>query len=155
MKNIFIFFYLLFSLNLFSQPVIVWQKTIGGNNADELFVIRQTIDGGYVLGGYSNSNISGDKTENNRGGDDYWIVKIDSSGNIQWEKTIGGSGYDDLFSMEQTTDSGYILGGRSDSNISGDKTENSRGLTDYWILKLDALGNIQWQKTIGGNDDDG
>jgi hypothetical protein len=130
---------------------IQWQKTIGGNSDDVLYTIRQTIDGGYILGGLSGSNISGDKTENNKGVLDYWVVKTTASGNIQWQNTIGGSGDDRLFSIQQTTEGGYILGGFSTSSISGDKTENSKGFSDYWIVKADPSGNIQWQKTIGGS----
>src|ERR1041384_3081915 len=99
---------------------------------DNLKSIQQTIDGGYILGGSSTSFISGDKTENSNGGNDYWVVKIDSTGHIQWQNTIGGNGEDILNSVQQTSDGGYILGGYSDSNISGDKTENSMGHTDYW-----------------------
>lgn len=61
-----------------------------------------------------------------------------------------GSGDDMLVSIQQTADGGYVLGGSSDSNISGDKTENSYGLSDYWIVKIDDTGNVQWQQTIGG-----
>jgi hypothetical protein len=133
---------------------IQWQNTIGGNAIDLLYALQQTADGGYILGGYSNSNISGDKTENRQGSLDYWVVKLDASGNIQWQNTIGGNDDEDLRSLQQTADGGYILGGKSNSNISGDKTENSQGGWDYWVVKLDASGNIQWQNTIGGNDDD-
>lgn len=130
---------------------IQWQNTIGGNNDDILNSIQQTTDGGYILGGYSNSNISGDKTENSQGGHDYWVVKLDATGNIQWQNTIGGDNEDILIALQQTSDGGYILGGHSNSNLSGDKTENSQGDYDYWVIKLDATGNIQWQNTIGGN----
>jgi hypothetical protein len=134
---------------------IQWQNTIGGSYSDVLNSIQQTADGGYILGGYSQSNISGDKTENSNGGFDYWIVKTDASGNIQWQNTIGGNGnFDFLYSAQQTADGGYILGGRSNSNISGDKTENNNAGHDYWVVKTDASGNIQWQNTIGGNGDD-
>ncbi len=133
---------------------IQWQNTIGGNNDDNLTSIQQTTDGGYILGGYSYSDISGDKTENSQGSDDYWVVKLNASGNIQWQNTIGGSGYDQLYSIQQTSDGGYILGGYSESNISGDKTENSQGFDDYWVVKLDTTGNIQWQNTIGGSNFD-
>lgn len=134
-----------------SQPSIEWQNTIGGSGNDLLFSIQSTPDGGYILGGYSESNISGDKTENSNGGNDYWIVKIDAFGNILWQNTIGGSGNDQLTCLKLTSDGGYILGGYSISNISGDKTENSIGLFDYWIVKTDSMGNVQWQNTIGGN----
>jgi hypothetical protein len=159
MKNIYkiIFLCLLTSVlcppSSFSQtaPGIEWQNTIGGNNYDWLTFIEQTADGGYILGGTSGSSISGDKTENCIGGYDYWIVKTDTLGNIQWQNTIGGSGDDWFYSMQQTADGGYILGGYSDSYISGDKTENNIGNGDYWIVKTDSLGNIQWQNTIGGS----
>ncbi|MFI5218782.1 MAG: T9SS type A sorting domain-containing protein [Bacteroidia bacterium] len=151
MKKLFLLlvsFHLLF-IRGFSQN-IQWQNTIGGGNHDGLNSISQTSDGGYICGGGSISNISGDKTENCLGQHDYWVVKIDISGNIQWQNTIGGSGYDVITSISQTSDGGYICGGRSNSNISVDKTENCLGGFDYWVIKLDMLGDIQWQNTIGG-----
>jgi len=141
-------------LKLDATGVIQWENTIGGNGDDNLYSIQQTADGGYILGGYSFSNISGDKTENSLGLSDYWVVKLDATGVIQWENTIGGNGDDDLYSIQQTADGGYILGGHSISNISGDKTENSLGLNDYWVVKLNAGGTIQWQNTVGGNGTD-
>ncbi len=133
---------------------IEWQNTIGGNLEDQLFSLQQTADGGYILGGKSRSDISGDKTQNSFGGYDYWIVKTDSIGNILWQNTIGGSINDELNSIHKTSDGGFVLGGYSGSNISGSKTENTLGGYDYWIVKTDSLGDIQWQNTIGGGDDD-
>lgn len=133
---------------------IQWQNTIGGSNSDWLNAVSQTDDGGFIIGGRSDSNISGDKTEVSNGGNDYWIIKTDASGNIEWQNTIGGNSDDWLYSIQQTDDGGYFLGGRSASNISGDKTEDSNGGFDYWVLKTDSAGNIQWQNTIGGNGND-
>ncbi len=136
---------------------IQWQKTIGGVQSDQLYSIQQTTDGGYILGGFSDSPISGDKTGDVIGSSgyyDFWIVKTDGAGNVQWQNTIGGSKYDRLFSMQQTADGGYILGGTSESNISGNKTELNLGDTDYWIVKTDSMGNIQWENTIGGGNSD-
>lgn len=130
---------------------IQWQKTIGGNDVDYLHYIQQTTDGGYILGGWSKSNISGDKTENSLGSYDLWVVKLNATGDIQWQNTIGGNKEERLMVLRQTTDGGYILGGNSNSNISGDKTEDSKGFNDYWVVKLDAAGDIQWQNTIGGD----
>ena len=139
----------------FSQdPAIMWQKTIGGSGGDYSTIFENTSDGGFIIGGYSTSNMSGEKTENSNGGTDIWIVKLDASGNIMWQKTFGGSGEDFLMSVKQTSDGGYIVGSGSDSNISGDKTEDSRGGFDYWILKLNSIGNIVWQKTYGGDQPD-
>lgn len=139
------------STSFAQAPPVQWQKTIGGSGSEYLYSLHQTADGGYILGGYSTSDTSGNKTENSRGGRDYWVVKLDVTGTIQWQKTIGGSSVDVLNSLQQTTDGGYILGGTSRSNISGDKFENTRGGDDYWVVKLDGAGTIQWQKTIGGN----
>jgi hypothetical protein len=143
-------FLLIGTSTLYSQE-IEWQNTIGGSSLDNLYSIQQASDGGYILGGYSISPISGDKTENSWGLFDYWIVKTDSLGSILWQNTIGGSGGDELRCINQTGDGGYIIGGSSESPISGDKTEDSLGLYDYWIVKTNSLGTIQWQNTIGGS----
>lgn len=141
-------------LKLDSTGAIVWQKVFGGSLVDRMEATLQTADGGYILGGYSNSPASGNKTENSQGGSDFWIIKLDDTGNIIWQNTIGGSDIDVLRDLIQTADGGYLAGGYSKSNISGDKTENSRGDFDYWVLKLDATGNITWQKTLGGQFED-
>ncbi len=133
---------------------IVWQNTIGGSENEYLYFIEQTNDGGYILGGNSDSGISGDKTEPCIGNKDIWIVKLNTTGNIIWQNTIGGSSSDELKEVHQTFDGGYICGGLSYSGISGDKTEASNGSSDYWILKLDSVGNIVWQNAIGGNNSD-
>ncbi len=130
-----------------------WDKNFGGTNWEDLSSIQQTADGGYILGGTSASDISGDKTQNTWGTtSDYWIVKIDALGNKQWDKNFGGMGNDHLQSILQTSDGGYIFGGYSASNSSGDKTQNLWGFTDYWIVKTDSLGNKQWDKDFGGTD---
>lgn len=131
-----------------------WQKTIGGSSQEKLHSIYQTKDGGYILGGSSSSDISGDKTQNCYGSLDYWVVKLDGDGAIEWQQTIGGVFFDELRSIEQTIDGGYVLGGYSNSPKSGNKTDDNFGIGDFWVLKLDKKGNIDWQKTIGGNQDD-
>ena len=133
---------------------IQWDKTIGGSDNDNFKSVIQTSDGGYALIGESKSNISYDKTENSRGSSDYWLVKLDSKGNIQWDKTIGGSGTEYIDHIVQTSDGGYILAGSSDSPISGDKSEDSLGFVDYWVVKLDKNGKKVWDKTIGGSNYD-
>ena len=144
-------------VKLNSTGLIEWQNTIGGNGNDHLYSIKQTSDGGYILGGNSNSGINGDKTEACLGGafyGDYWVVKLDSVGTIEWQNTIGGTDDDRLKSIIQTSDGGYLLGGYSESELGGDKTEPSNGLDDFWIIKLDSIGSIEWQNTIGGSGDD-
>lgn len=133
---------------------IIWQNTIGGDLDDNVYSVEQTADGGYFVGGFTFSGISGDKTEANFGGLDYWVLKLDAIGNIEWDKSFGGTEDDELFSAKPTSDGGYILGGSSFSSISGNKTEISRGSKDYWIIKLNATGSIEWQKTIGGSNID-
>ncbi|MEN5305961.1 T9SS type A sorting domain-containing protein [Chryseobacterium cucumeris] len=126
---------------------IQWQKTLGGSNVDDAQSIRQTTDGGYIIAGSSNSgdgDISG-----NHGNYDYWIVKLDSNGNMQWQKSLGGSSMDMAQSIQQTSEGGYIVAGSSSSN-DGDVSGNHGG-GDYWIVKLDINGNIQWQKSLGGS----
>ncbi|MBX3257764.1 MAG: T9SS type A sorting domain-containing protein [Chitinophagaceae bacterium] len=127
---------------------IQWQKTLGGRYFDEAYSIQQTTDGGYIVAGNSSSN-DGD-VSGNHGGNDYWVVKLDATGNIQWQKSLGGTGEDKAKSVQQTTDGGYIVAGYSNSN-DGDVSGNHGGY-DYWVVKLDTTGNIQWQKSLGGTD---
>ena len=132
---------------------IQWQKSLGGSIYDKPNSIQQTNDGGYIVAGYSNSN-DGDVTGNHGGGYDYWIVKLDSSGNLQWQKSLGGTYHDDVAnSIQQTYEGGYIVAGYSCSS-DGDITGN-HGYGDYWVVKLDTTGNLQWQKSLGGSNDDG
>lgn len=128
----------------------LWDKVYGGIFSDYQTSIAQTADGGFILGGYSNSPASFSKTGSFRGVTDYWIIKTDAAGNKQWDRTLGGTGGDYLYTVQQTTDKGYILGGSSNSNALLEKSENSKGLYDNWIVKLDAGGNLQWDKTYGG-----
>lgn len=136
------------------QGELEWQKTIGGRYYDVLRSIYQTEDGGYILGGYSNSIASGEKSEKNLGEGDYWIVKLNPAGTIEWERTIGGDKDDELFALIPTEDNGFLLGGSSNSRISNLKqVDNSQG-ADWWIVRTDEQGEIQWQKTydIAQND---
>lgn len=129
---------------------IEWQKALGGSNNDVIQSIRQTTDGGYIAAGSSKST-DGDTTINH-GNFDFWVVKLDNSGNIQWQKSLGGSGIDEAQSIQQTAEGGYIVAGISSSN-DGDVSGN-QGDQDYWVVKLDNIGNIQWQKSLGGSDSD-
>jgi gliding motility-associated-like protein len=132
----------------------IWDKTYGGDKDEMLAKVKWLDDGSYILAGSSKSGKSGDKTQNAQGGWDYWIVKISDDGTKIWDKTFGGSKDDFLYSIDISIDDGYILGGYSTSAKSGDKTEDSRGGTDYWIVVIDADGNFKWDKTIGGSSED-
>lgn len=131
-----------------------WQRTIGGSGQDELNVTVRTKDGGFVIGGSSSSNKSGEKSTNGFGGLDYWVLKLDKEGKIIWQQTFGGNYNDELRSIALTEDGGFLLGGSSNSTDTGTKTQKNIGQSDYWIIKLDKDGNEQWQKTIGGKGDD-
>lgn len=129
---------------------IVWNKLLGGNQDDWGKSIQQTADGGYIVAGYSGSSANGDVTGTSHGSFDYWIVKLDGTGNIEWDKLIGGGGSDKAQSVKQTTDGGYIVAGYSGSSASGDVTGTNHGGLDYWVVKLDGSGNIMWNRLLGG-----
>lgn len=137
-------------VKLDATGVIQWQKSLGGTGSEIAYSIQQTLDGGYIVAGQSNS-IDGDVTANH-GSFDYWIVKLDVTGTIQWQKSLGGTSYDKANSIMSTTDGGYIVAGASFST-NGDVTGN-HGSYDYWVVKLDNNGAIQWQKCLGGSDVD-
>ncbi len=130
---------------------ILWSRTLGGSSKDRANSIQQTNDGGYIIAGESwstNGHVTGHNGLNNP---DYWVVKLDSDGALQWQKSLGGSEYDVANSIQQTNDGGYIVAGYSNSN-DGD-VSGHQGLTfvaDYWVVKLNSSGNIQWQKSLGG-----
>jgi hypothetical protein len=209
-----------FNIKVYNQnasPTKNWDKTIGGSSYDFGNAIELTDDGGYIIAGQSQSSISGDKTTSNKGFADFWVVKLNANGAIQWDKTCGGSlgdiaraivkcsngdflicgqsrspqdgdksqtahldfnnlntfdywvvridangnklwdkrfgwnGLEDIQKAIQTSDGGFLLGGNSNSNNGGEKTENVRGSYDGWLVKIDANGNKLWDKTLGGN----
>ncbi len=129
---------------------IEWQKSLGGTDNEVAECIQQTNDGGYIVAGYSASN-NGD-VSGNHGFTDYWVVKLNSIGAIEWQKSLGGTNFDSANSIHQTTDGGYIVAGQARS-INGNVSGN-HGNGDYWVVKLSSLGTIEWQKSLGGSDDD-
>lgn len=135
-------------VKLDSSGNLQWQKALGGTSNERAFEIQQTSDGGYIVSGDTYSSNSGDVSSTAFGsGRDFWIVKLGSTGNITWEKRFGGSGEDNAYSISQTSDSGYIVSGTTTS-INGNISFNN-GQGDFWIIKLDALGNLQWEKALG------
>jgi hypothetical protein len=129
---------------------ILWSKTYGGSQANVESQMKQTSDGGYILLGYTTSNDG--EVQGNHGFADYWVVKIDSLGNIEWSKCLGGSYNDYPCCIDITKDSGYICNGYTGSN-DGDVSGN-HGQYDYWVVKLDKGGNLKWQRPLGGADND-
>jgi len=137
-----------FNVPLFAQPTIEWQKCLGGSGVDEAISIQQTNDGGYIVTGKTLSN-NGDVT-GNHGVSDFWVVKLNGLGAIQWQRSLGGSNHDRGYSIQQTSDGGYIVAGQTESN-DGD-VSGLHGDIDFWVVKLNSLGAIQWQKTLGGSE---
>ena len=133
-----------------SAGKIQWEKSFGGTENDYVYAIQQTDDGGYIFAGNSMSK-DGDVT-GNHGSFDYWIVKLDSKGIMQWQKSLGGKGFEEARSIKQTSDGGYIIAGFSVSK-DGDVTGN-HGEQDFWVVKLNSSGNLQWQKSLGGSSKD-
>jgi uncharacterized delta-60 repeat protein len=117
---------------------IIWDKAYGGTNYDYAHSVQQTSDGGYIVAGYTNSFGVGTY--------DAFLIKTDANGNLQWAKTYGGTNWDQAFSVQQTSDGGYIVAGLTRSF--------GAGLNDIFLIKTDANGNLQWAKTYGGTNFD-
>lgn len=133
---------------------IAWQQTLGGTREEHLYDAISTYDYGVLLAGSSVSEASGNKKDGSQGDLDYWLWKMTEDGKLEWQKNYGGTGNDYLYSVAYTKDGGYILGGSSDSSKCDDKDTDGYGKLDYWIVKLNPRGEIEWQKTYGGSEDD-
>ena len=128
----------LWVLKLDTGGNIVWQKTYGGANDDAAYSVQPTADSGYVVAGRTSSF--------GAGSGDAWVLKLDAGGNIVWEKTYGGTNSDIASSVQPTSDGGYVVAGWT--------TSFGAGSDDAWVLKLDAGGNVVWQKSYGGPSSD-
>ena len=142
-------------VSLAADGSIQWQRSLGGTAADELVYIINTVDGGTISIGNS-SSADGDLTANH-GMQDIWVVKMDRTGVVQWQKNYGGSFAETGRSIRQTSDGGYIFIGSTASNdgdVSGNHGTGTYPPTDIWVVKLDAAGAIQWQRCYGGSESD-
>jgi hypothetical protein len=121
-------------VKLDAEGIIEWQNAYGGPDVDRSRAVQQTFDGGYIVSGMTNSFGEGTR--------DFWVLKLDAEGIIEWQRTYGGKDFDVSRSIELTPDGGYIVAGWS----------KSFGVRwgDYWIIKLDSDGKIQWEKSYGG-----
>lgn len=140
-------------LKFSSDDKLQWSKTYGGSNDDRGSQIIQTFDGGYAIFGYSKS--SDRDVTSNAGDRDFWLVKLDASGTISWQKSYGYLGVDVGVTLLQTDDKGFLIAGELDVTSSGGqgntKIANKHAGGDYWAIKTDENGNKQWSKYYGGN----
>ena len=137
MKRLIVSLFVFTAISL-GQPDTSWTKTFGGSGYDNAFSCQQTIDGGYIILGRTESYGNGDS--------DAWLIKTDSQGNEEWNHTYGGVSFDLGISLHQTTDSGYVITGWT-------LTDNSWG-DDVWLIKTDTNGDTLWTQTFGGSGDD-
>jgi hypothetical protein len=144
--------YHIWLLKLNNNLSIQWQKSIGGSDFDRIEDILLMDDGNFFLLAGSDSPISMDKTVDNYGTFDYWLLKLNPNGDILWQKTYGGDSAQSPNNMIQIDENRFLLGGTSNSNSSGLKSENSYGYSDLWFILIDSLGNVITDKSLGGND---
>jgi hypothetical protein len=124
-----------------STGVEEWNTTFGGTNNDYGYSVNQTKDGGFIIGGYT-------KSYGTSGSYDVWLIKTDSNGNKKWDKTFGGTANDYGYSVQQTKDDGFIIGGRTLSQ--------GAGSYDVWLIKTNDTGAELWSRTYGnGSVDEG
>lgn len=135
-------------IHLSNQGVITWQKCLGGTGIDQTTCLERTKDG-YILVGNTTSS-DGDVSGYHPGQFDIWIAKLDKNANIIWQKCLGGSGDDRDAVVKQTLDGGFIVTGTTNS-VDGDVQGLHGNKNDIWVVKLDANGNIEWQKCLGGS----
>jgi hypothetical protein len=117
-----------------ARAASIWNRTYGGTKTDHALSLIATSDEGYAITGWTASFGAGLT--------DFWLVKTDALGNIQWNKTYGGTGEEYAYSLVETSDGGYAIAGLTDSF--------GAGWRDFWLVKTDAFGNMQWNKTYGG-----
>lgn len=132
------------------EPNIVWDKSYGGSSVDNGHDLKPTRDGGFVVGGTTLSN-DGDVT-GKKGSFDMWLVKLNSSMSIEWQKAYGGNNIDIIGSVQQTEDGGFIAIGQISAG--GGDIITHKGSRDIWVIKVSSSGALEWQKTLGGTQDD-
>lgn len=138
------------TVKLTSDGTVQWQKSYGGSNHDIPQCVQQTIDGGYIIVG-STESTDGDIAMN-KGYSDCWVIKLNENGDLEWENTFGGSFNDRAFYIVQTTNGEFVMLAET-SSLDGD-VSFKKGFYDYWLVKLDQNGELIWEKTVGGDGQD-
>ncbi len=134
-KLVYIVLFLFFtSLSAQTVPDTLWTRTFGGGQYEWGRMVQQTNDGGYIIVGETLSFGAGNY--------DIWLIKTDCNGYIEWDETYGGLNEDRGYSVQQTNDNGYIIGGTTGSY--------GMGMYDFWLIKTDDNGVIEWDETYGG-----
>ena len=131
-------------------PPLQWATQYGGGNVDIPFTIKMTTDGGTIVGGYTDSKSGDVSPQPNRDFWDLWLVKLDKCGQIEWEKSLGGTGYESARDLVQTSDGGYLVLGETNSTDGG-VVAGFGGTKDIWLLKISSNGILEWQKRFGGS----
>tara|TARA_R110000737_G_scaffold2302_2_gene6474 strand:- start:2830 stop:4173 length:1344 start_codon:yes stop_codon:yes gene_type:complete len=129
------------------EGTVQWRGYFGGTNNDRAHGVVQTKDGGFVMAGFTESDDF--DISNTNGSYDFWVVKVDSFGNLIWEKSFGGEGIEVSYDIAKTSDNGFVVVGNTFST-NGDILLN-HGESDMWMIKLDEEGNLIWEQTYGGS----
>jgi hypothetical protein len=128
----------------------LWDRSFGGTSVEELTTVRRTLDGGFVLSGWSASGSDGNKSSQHFGRVDGWLVRIDANGNKLWDRSFGGDDLDTFEDVLALPDGGFLLCGLSSSRPSGVKQSPHYGGNDAWLVRVDANGGLVWERTFGG-----
>ena len=139
----------MFVIKIDTKGSMLWEKSFGGSGIDNGHAAVKTNDGNYLIAGTAIST-DGD-ISNSKGNSDAWIIKINDSGKLLWEKSFGGSGFDAAWAIDSGKGifSSYIIAGNSKSS-DGDITSNN-GENDFWVLKIDTTGKLLFEKSLGGS----
>lgn len=135
-----------YGMKLDSNGNMLWDTFFGGTQNDRVFDVVEANDGGYVMVGYSESNDY--DAIDNHGSYDYWVVKVNSSGNLMWKKSYGGSDLDQAYGISKTNSGNYLIVGTS-SSLDGDVSNHISG-NDVWVIAIDDNGHLIWEKSYGG-----
>lgn len=140
-----------------NSGAIIWEKSLGYSGSDNGYSVIQTIDNGYLLLGVIDVTASNGEGNNRissyrHAGGDYWAVKLDANGALEWSRYYGGNFTDTSYAACQTQGGDYIIIGSSDSNDID--ISNNKGTYDFWIIKISSEGNLIWEKSYGGSEID-